>query len=91
MSGDNHIAFVQITLDNLSCSAITQPNSDPAALGFAVLALAASLVSWRADDPSLSHAVDAPVHNLMGFGGAVAADLMMQFLGLAAVEEGAAT
>jgi DNA segregation ATPase FtsK/SpoIIIE, S-DNA-T family len=41
-----------------------------------------SLASWSVQDPSLSHATDAPVHNLLGVPGAIAADLMMQLLGL---------
>jgi DNA segregation ATPase FtsK/SpoIIIE, S-DNA-T family len=44
-----------------------------------------ALASWSVQDPSLSHATDAPVHNLLGVPGAIAADLMMQLLGLGAV------
>ena len=40
-----------------------------------------ALASWSVQDPSLSHATDAPVHNLLGVPGAIAADLMMQLLG----------
>jgi S-DNA-T family DNA segregation ATPase FtsK/SpoIIIE len=43
---------------------------------------ALALATWSVQDPSLSHATDAPVHNLLGLPGAVAADLMMQILGL---------
>src|SRR3984885_11470513 len=46
--------------------------------GMAALALA----TWSVKDPSLSHATDAHVHNLLGVPGAVGADLMMQLLGL---------
>ena len=46
---------------------------------------ALALASWSVADPSLSHATDAPVRNLMGWPGAVAADLMMQLLGLGAL------
>ncbi len=46
--------------------------------GMAALALA----SWSVKDPSLSHATDAHVHNLLGVPGAIGADLMMQLLGL---------
>jgi DNA segregation ATPase FtsK/SpoIIIE, S-DNA-T family len=48
------------------------------------LAMIAALVlaTWSVDDPSLSHATDSPVHNLLGRPGAIAADLMMQLLGL---------
>src|ERR1700733_3416939 len=44
-----------------------------------------ALASWSVQDPSLSHATDAPVHNLLGVPGAIAADLMMQLLGLGSV------
>src|SRR5215472_1646115 len=46
---------------------------------------ALALASWSVADPSLSHATDARVHNLMGWPGAVVADLMMQLLGLGAL------
>src|SRR6516165_8367540 len=42
---------------------------------------ALALASWSVSDPSLSHATDAPVNNLMGWPGSVAADLLMQLLG----------
>ncbi len=54
--------------------------------GIALLSLAMmaalALATWSMQDPSLSHATDAPVHNLLGRPGAIAADLMMQLLGL---------
>jgi DNA segregation ATPase FtsK/SpoIIIE, S-DNA-T family len=43
---------------------------------------ALALATWSVDDPSLSHATDASVRNLLGRPGAIAADLMMQLLGL---------
>src|SRR5215469_8540483 len=46
---------------------------------------ALALASWSVRDPSLSHATDAPVHNWLGWPGAVTADLMMQLLGLGAL------
>ena len=51
-----------------------------------VLATAATiaLASWSVKDPSLTHATAAPVRNLLGHGGAAAADLMMQLFGVAA-------
>jgi DNA segregation ATPase FtsK/SpoIIIE, S-DNA-T family len=52
-----------------------------ALISLAMLA-ALALATWSVHDPSLSHATDAPVHNLLGRGGAVAADLLMQLLGL---------
>ena len=52
-----------------------------ALLSIAMIA-ALALATWSVHDPSLSHATDARVHNLLGRPGAVAADLMMQLLGL---------
>src|ERR1043166_1846320 len=48
-------------------------------------ALAAALGSWSVQDPSLSHATSAPVRNLLGVPGAVAADLLMQLVGIGAL------
>ncbi|MDJ0931444.1 DNA translocase FtsK [Breoghania sp.] len=45
-------------------------------------ALAAALATWSVEDPSLSHATDAPVRNALGAPGAVVADLIMQVIGL---------
>jgi DNA segregation ATPase FtsK/SpoIIIE, S-DNA-T family len=52
-----------------------------ALISLAIIA-ALALATWSVHDPSLSHATDAPVHNLLGLPGAIAADLMMQLLGL---------
>src|SRR6476619_7519956 len=49
--------------------------------GVAALALA----TWSVQDPSFSHATNAPVRNVLGIVGAASADLMMQILGLATV------
>ncbi len=46
------------------------------------MVLALALATWSVQDPSLSHATDARVHNLLGRPGAIAADLLMQLLGL---------
>jgi S-DNA-T family DNA segregation ATPase FtsK/SpoIIIE len=46
-------------------------------------AAAAALATWSINDPSLSHATSAPVRNLLGTSGAIAADLAMQLFGLA--------
>jgi S-DNA-T family DNA segregation ATPase FtsK/SpoIIIE len=55
--------------------------------GFALIALAAAiaiaLATWSVQDPSLSHATDAPVRNFLGTPGAIGADLLMQLFGLA--------
>jgi S-DNA-T family DNA segregation ATPase FtsK/SpoIIIE len=57
--------------------------------GIALISLAMlgalALATWSVQDPSLSHATDAPVRNLLGMPGAIAADLMMQLLGLGAL------
>src|SRR5580704_2298155 len=54
--------------------------------GIALLSLATmaglALATWSEQDPSLSHATNAPVHNVLGVPGATAADLMMQLFGL---------
>jgi S-DNA-T family DNA segregation ATPase FtsK/SpoIIIE len=48
-------------------------------------ALAAALGSWSVQDPSLSHATSAHVRNLLGVPGAIAADLLMQLIGVGAL------
>ena len=62
--------------------------------GIALISLAMmaalALATWSVHDPSLSHATDAPVHNLLGRPGAIAADLMMQLLGLGSLGAAAA-
>jgi S-DNA-T family DNA segregation ATPase FtsK/SpoIIIE len=55
-----------------------------ALIGGAAIA-AAALASWSVKDPSLSYASGGPVHNLLGTAGAIAADLLMQLFGLAAL------
>ncbi|MEM8813889.1 MAG: DNA translocase FtsK [Pseudomonadota bacterium] len=47
--------------------------------------IAATLATWSVDDPSWSHATSGPVRNVLGGGGAVIADLAMQFIGLASI------
>ena len=58
-------------------------------IGLVVLGLAGiaaiALATWSVQDPSLSHATNAPVRNMLGLGGAISADLMMQLLGIATV------
>ncbi len=46
---------------------------------------AIALATWSVQDPSLSHATQKPIHNLLGYPGAIFSDLAMQLLGLAAV------
>jgi DNA segregation ATPase FtsK/SpoIIIE, S-DNA-T family len=61
--------------------------SELAGLALLTLALlgAIALATWSVQDPSLSHATQKPIHNLLGFPGAIFSDLAMQLLGLAAV------
>ena len=44
-----------------------------------------ALATWSVQDPSLSHATQTPIKNLLGFPGAIFSDLAMQLLGLSAV------
>ena len=47
--------------------------------------LTLALATWSVQDPSLSHATDAPVRNLLGRPGAIFADLSIQLFGLASI------
>jgi len=55
-----------------------------ALIGFAGVA-AAALMTWSVKDPSLSHATSRAIHNIVGYPGAIGADLLMQILGLGAI------
>jgi S-DNA-T family DNA segregation ATPase FtsK/SpoIIIE len=55
------------------------------ALIVTAILLALSLASWSVKDPSLSHATNNPVRNLLGVPGAITADLTMQLIGLGAL------
>src|SRR4051812_29073179 len=46
---------------------------------------ATALMTWSVQDPSLSHATSRPIRNLVGYPGAIGADLLMQILGLGAI------
>ena len=61
--------------------------SELAGLALITLALlgAIALATWSVQDPSLSHATQTPINNLLGFPGAVFSDLAMQLLGLASI------
>src|ERR1700691_4058319 len=58
-----------------------------AGLGLLTLAsiAAAALMTWSVQDPSLSHATARAIHNIIGYPGAIGADLLMQILGLGAI------
>jgi S-DNA-T family DNA segregation ATPase FtsK/SpoIIIE len=57
--------------------------------GFALLTLsggtAAALTTWSVQDPSLSHATSRAIRNILGYPGAIGADLLIQILGLGAI------
>src|SRR4051794_9173109 len=57
--------------------------------GVGLLALsgvaAAALMTWSVQDPSLSHATSHATRNIVGYPGAIGADLLMQILGLGAI------
>src|SRR5580765_8531798 len=61
--------------------------SELTGLALITLALlgALALATWSVQDPSLSHATQKPIHNLLGYPGAIFSDLAMQLLGLAAI------
>ena len=46
---------------------------------------AAALMTWSVQDPSLSHATSRAIRNVVGYPGAIGADLLMQILGLGAI------
>jgi DNA segregation ATPase FtsK/SpoIIIE, S-DNA-T family len=46
---------------------------------------AAALMTWSVQDPSLSHATSRSIRNVVGYPGAIGADLLMQILGLGAI------
>src|SRR3569833_2905505 len=44
-----------------------------------------AMMTWSVQDPSLSHATSRPIRNVLGYPGAIGADLLMQILGLGAI------
>jgi DNA segregation ATPase FtsK/SpoIIIE, S-DNA-T family len=46
---------------------------------------AAALMTWSVQDPSLSHATSRAIRNVVGYPGAIGADLLMQILGLGSI------
>ncbi len=58
-----------------------------AGLGLIAMAgvAAAALMTWSVQDPSLSHATSRAIRNVVGYPGAIGADLLMQILGLGAI------
>jgi DNA segregation ATPase FtsK/SpoIIIE, S-DNA-T family len=57
--------------------------------GLSLIALsgvvAAALMTWSVQDPSLSHATSRAIRNIVGYPGAIGADLLMQILGFGAI------
>ena len=47
--------------------------------------LAFALATWSVDDPSLNYAVDKQPRNMLGYPGAVIADLLMQVFGIGVI------
>jgi S-DNA-T family DNA segregation ATPase FtsK/SpoIIIE len=45
----------------------------------------AALMTWSVQDPSLSHATSRAIRNIVGYPGAIGADLAMQILGLGSI------
>ena len=58
-----------------------------AGLGVLTLAcvVAAALMTWSVQDPSLSHATSGTIRNIIGRPGAIGADLLMQIFGLGSI------
>ena len=79
--------FDSLSLSDSLREALRRRIRELTGLGLIVLAmlLVAALASWSTQDPSLSHATNAPARNLLGFPGAIAADLLMQLFGIASV------
>jgi S-DNA-T family DNA segregation ATPase FtsK/SpoIIIE len=67
--------------------ALAQRLRELAGLGMIALSgvAAAALMTWSVQDPSLSHATSRAIHNIVGYPGAIGADLLMQILGLGAI------
>ncbi len=48
-------------------------------------AVALALATWSVQDPSFSHATNAPIRNMLGLTGAASADLLMQLFGVGTI------
>ncbi|MFT4099248.1 MAG: DNA translocase FtsK 4TM domain-containing protein, partial [Rhodoblastus sp.] len=51
----------------------------------AVILTGLALATWSTRDPSLNHAIDGPIRNLLGLRGAIIADILTQVLGIASI------
>jgi DNA segregation ATPase FtsK/SpoIIIE, S-DNA-T family len=67
--------------------ALTRRLRELSGLGLIALSgvAATALMTWSVQDPSLSHATSRPIRNILGYAGAIGADLAMQILGLGAI------
>src|SRR4051812_7315104 len=67
--------------------ALTRRMRELTGLGLITLSglAAAALMTWSVQDASLSHATSRPIRNILGYAGAIGADLAMQILGLGAI------
>jgi len=67
--------------------ALTRRLRELSGLGLIAVAgvAAAALMTWSVQDPSLSHATARAIHNIVGYPGAIGADLLMQIFGLGAI------
>jgi S-DNA-T family DNA segregation ATPase FtsK/SpoIIIE len=67
--------------------ALTRRVRELAGLGLIALSgvAAAALMTWSVQDPSLSHATSRAIRNIVGYPGAIGADLLMQILGIGAI------
>jgi DNA segregation ATPase FtsK/SpoIIIE, S-DNA-T family len=67
--------------------ALTRRLRELTGLGLVALSgvAATALMTWSVQDPSLSHATSRPIRNVLGYAGAIGADLAMQILGLGAI------
>src|SRR5271155_4802530 len=67
--------------------ALTRRLRECAGLGLIGLSgvAAAALMTWSVQAPSLSHASSRTIRNVVGYPGAIGADLLMQILGLGAI------
>jgi S-DNA-T family DNA segregation ATPase FtsK/SpoIIIE len=67
--------------------ALTRRLRELAGLGLIALSgvAAAALMTWSVQDPSFSHATSRALRNIVGYPGAICADLLMQILGLGAI------
>ncbi|MDQ2954172.1 MAG: DNA translocase FtsK 4TM domain-containing protein, partial [Pseudomonadota bacterium] len=85
MAFDRSLDRLEFLSDNLR-GAVRRRLGELVGLALIVLSITAAvaLASWSVQDPSFSHAINAPMRNLLGRPGAIASDLLIQLFGLAA-------